>query len=168
MIKDIDLSIIELVVFDFDGVFTNNFVYVDEHGVEQVRCNRSDGLGLKKLKEININSYIVSTETNNVVQARAKKLGISCLNAIEDKGSAVKDLVKSLNIDLGRVMFVGNDINDIPAFKAVGFPVGVADSYNDIDEYILFKTIRLGGCGAVREICDMIYSQYIKSGKLNV
>ena len=102
MIKDIDLSLIELVVFDFDGVFTNNFVYVDEHGVEQVRCNRSDGLGLKKLKEINIKSCIVSTETNNVVQARAKKLGISCLNAIEDKGSAVKDLVMSLNIDLDR------------------------------------------------------------------
>ena len=159
MKKKIDLTEIKLVLFDFDGVFTNNLVYVDENGLEQVRCNRSDGLGLKKLNDMNISSYIVSTETNNVVQARAKKLGISCINSVQDKGAAVKSLVKELRIDLNKVMFLGNDINDIPALKIVGFPVGVADSFSDIEEYILFKTKNSGGHGAVREICDMIHKQ---------
>ena len=155
MKKKIDLTEIKLVLFDFDGVFTNNLVYVDENGLEQVRCNRSDGLGLKKLNDMNISSYIVSTETNNVVQARAKKLGISCINSVQDKGAAVKSLVKELRIDLNKVMFLGNDINDIPALKIVGFPVGVADSFSDIEEY----TKNSGGHGAVREICDMIHKQ---------
>ena len=159
MKQKINFTEIKLVLFDLDGVFTDNFVNVDENGVEQVRCNRSDGLGLKKLKDINILSYIISTETNNVVQARAKKLGIPCINAVQDKGAAVISLTKELDIDLKNVMFLGNDINDIPALKIVGFPVGVADSYSDIEEYILLKTKNPGGHGAVREICDIIHKQ---------
>ena len=159
MTNHIDLTEIKLVVFDFDGVFTDNFVYIDDSGVEQVRCNRSDGLGLKKLKEIGVLSYILSSETNNVVQVRAKKLKIPCINAVQDKEDALRNLIKSLDIDLDKVMFVGNDINDIPALKIVGFPIGVADSYNELNNYIIFKTKSAGGRGAVREICDMIYNQ---------
>ncbi len=76
--KDL-LAKIRLVAFDFDGVFTDNMVYVLEDGTEAVRCFRSDGLGLQKLKNLGIETVIISTEANPVVTARARKLKIRCI-----------------------------------------------------------------------------------------
>ena len=75
-----DFSNIKLVFFDFDGVFTDNFVYVDDQGNEQVRCFRSDGLGLKRLKDMGILCYIISSEINDVVVKRSEKLNIPCVS----------------------------------------------------------------------------------------
>lgn len=147
---------VELIVFDFDGVFTDNTVYIDQNGIESVRCWRSDGLGVSKLRQIGIRLYIISTEKNPVVSVRAHKLKIDCLQGVENKQVAIEKVCKELNIKLSQTMFVGNDINDIPAFKAVGIPVAVADAYNDVDKYIVYKTQRPGGFGAVREVCDLI------------
>ena len=72
---------IRLVAFDFDGVFTDNMVYVFENGSEAVRCFRSDGIGLQKLKQLGIETAIISTESNPVVSARARKLKIRCFNS---------------------------------------------------------------------------------------
>lgn len=151
------LAFIQLVVFDFDGVFTDNTVYVDQNGVESVRCWRSDGLGLSRLREIGVKTFIISTESNLVVTARANKLKIACRQSVEDKSSALLDICLELGVDPKHAMFVGNDINDIPAFKSVGFPVAVADAYPEVDPYIVFRTMKPGGFGAVREICDMVF-----------
>ena len=154
------LQSIQLLAFDFDGVFTDNTVIVSEDGKESVRCWRSDGLGLSKLKDLNIHLRIISTEKNPVVTRRAKKLEIECIQGVTDKAKALNNLSQDLKIDLKNVMFVGNDMNDIPAFRIVGFPVGVADSHESIIPHIIFTLEKSGGKGAVREICDIIFNAF--------
>lgn len=162
-IKSENLNSVELVIFDFDGVFTDNRVYISSQGIESVKCWRSDGLGLSRLKSLNIPIYIVSSEKNPVVSVRAEKLAIPVMQAIDDKSEAVEKICSDLNVSLENTMFVGNDINDIPALKIVGFPVGVADIYSEAESYIHLKTAAKGGQGAVREICDCIYKSKINS-----
>lgn len=144
------------VVFDFDGVFTENRVLVDQNGTESVLCWRSDGLGLARLRDLGIKILIVSTELNPIVSVRAKKLMTQCIQGAGDKATVVAEWASSLGIALSQIAFVGNDINDIPAFKKVGLPIGVADSYDEITPFIRFRTNRPGGYGAVREVCDLI------------
>jgi YrbI family 3-deoxy-D-manno-octulosonate 8-phosphate phosphatase len=151
------LASIKLIVFDFDGVFTDNTVYVTQDGVESVRCWRSDGLGLTRLRSIGVQALIISTEANPVVAARANKLKMVCKQAIEDKAAAIHQACAELGVAPEYTMFVGNDINDIPAFKSVGVPVAVADSYPEVHPHILFLTEKPGGFGAVREVCDLVY-----------
>lgn len=157
MINTEMLAAVQLVAFDFDGVFTDNTVYVTQNGVESVRCWRSDGLGLARLKRLGVHLLIVSTEQNPVVTARASKLKVACRQGIEDKADAIKKISRELGVALEHVMFVGNDINDIPAFKSVGLPVSVADAYPEVLPHILMQTCKPGGYGAVREVCDLIF-----------
>ena len=151
------LCSIELAVFDFDGVFTDNAVYVTETGVVSVKCSRSDGLGLSRLKSVGIDALIISTEKNSVVSVRARKLDIECIQGVQNKAEALNKLAHDRSLDLNSVMFLGNDINDIPAFKLVGIPVAVADAYQEVIPYTIHRTKCAGGKGAVREICDEIY-----------
>ena len=151
------LSSVRLIVFDFDGVFTDNTVYVSQDGIESVRCWRSDGLGIARLKNLGVELFIVSTESNPVVSARASKLRLPCKQGVEDKASAIIDVCQKLGIDLADTMFVGNDINDIPAFKVVGVSVAVADAYLEVYPHVMARTEKRGGFGAVREVCDWVY-----------
>lgn len=157
MIEKEDLASVKLIVFDFDGVFTDNMVYVDQHGIETVRCWRSDGLGLSRLKKVGVKAYIISTEINPVVSVRAGKLKIDCEQGVEDKSLAVLAICDKLGVDSRETMFVGNDINDIPAFKSVGFAVAVSDAYDEVAPHIHFRTKKPGGYGAVREVCDLVF-----------
>jgi YrbI family 3-deoxy-D-manno-octulosonate 8-phosphate phosphatase len=79
------------------------------------------------------------------------------LQGVEDKKDAILKLSNELDIPLKNIAFLGNDINDIPAFEVVGLPIGVADSFEEIYSKIVYKTKKNGGEGAVREICDLIY-----------
>lgn len=146
---------VRLVAFDFDGVFTDNTVYVTQDGTEAVRCNRSDGLGLRKLEALNLLPIIVSTEVNPVVTARGKKLGIRVIQGCNDKRATLDELVTELGIALENVAFVGNDINDLLCLSAVGLPMVVQDAHPDVLPYACYQTRALGGFGAVREICDL-------------
>jgi len=152
------LSTVRLIAFDFDGVFTDNSVYVTQDGIESVRCWRSDGLGLDRLRSIGIEILIISTEINPVVMARAQKLKLPCKQGVQDKAAEILATCQDLQINPQQTMFVGNDINDIPAFQSIGIPVGVADSYPEIYPYILYRTQKPGGLGAVREICDLVFN----------
>lgn len=145
---------IRLVVFDFDGVFTDNSVYVFENGAEAVRCSRSDGIGLKKLERLGIDTLIISTESNPVVSARARKLGIPCIQNCDDKRLALEHIAGESDISLSEVAFVGNDVNDLPCFACVGLPIVVQDAHPDVLAHALYRTRRPGGYGAVREVCD--------------
>lgn len=156
MIANEVLASIQLVVFDFDGVFTDNTVYVTQDGIESVRCWRSDGLGLSRLAAAGVSCCIVSTEVNPVVTARARKMRVDCRQGVDDKARAVADLCAELGVSLQRTAFVGNDINDIPAFRCVGLPVAVADAYPEVDPHVHCRTTHNGGAGAVREVCDWI------------
>lgn len=148
---------VELLVFDFDGVFTDNTVWVSQDGTESVRCSRSDGLGLARIRALGLPMFVISTEVNPVVSVRAAKLLIPCEQAVVDKRQAVHDLCDRLSVDPAKTCFLGNDINDIPAFELVGFPVAVADAYPEVDDRVVYRTQRAGGHGAVRELCDLIY-----------
>ncbi|MBJ7437632.1 MAG: HAD hydrolase family protein [Sphingopyxis sp.] len=153
-----DLRLVELVIFDFDGVFTDNSVLVSSEGIESVRCWRSDGLGLARLAALGVATLVVSTEKNPVVSKRAEKLRIECRQAIDDKAECVRSLCAERGISLDRVIFVGNDINDIPALEIVGLSVVVADAYPEAVEHADLQLSRNGGYGAVRELCDMIWT----------
>ncbi len=148
---------LKMILFDFDGVFTDNFVYVDQHGVESVKCSRSDGFGIELVTGIGIKCFIVSTETNPVVAARAAKLKLPFVQAVKDKSVTVRALAEEHNCSLDEIAFVGNDKNDIPALAIVGLPVGVCDLHHSIDEYVQLKTKACGGNGAVREFCEIVY-----------
>lgn len=148
---------LKLVLFDFDGVFTDNFVYVDQNGIESVKCSRSDGMGVELLTSMGLKCYIVSTETNPVVAARAGKLKIPFVQAVRDKSVTVRELAAEHNCNLSEVAFLGNDINDLPALRIVGLPVGVSDGHHSIDDFVLVKTRACGGNGAVREFCELLF-----------
>ena len=150
------MSRIRLVAFDFDGVFTNNMVYVSEDGSEMVRCNRSDGIGLQKLRKAGIETIIISTETNPVVSARARKLKIDCVHNCQDKRAVLEERTAKIGISLEQVAFVGNDINDLACLTSVGLPIVVKDAHPDVVPVARYQTRQPGGHGAVREICDMI------------
>jgi YrbI family 3-deoxy-D-manno-octulosonate 8-phosphate phosphatase len=153
-LKDL-LAKIRLVAFDFDGVFTDNMVYVLEDGTEAVRCFRSDGLGLQKLKKLGIETVIISTEANPVVSARARKLKIRCVQNCQDKRAVLEDIAREQGISLAEVSFVGNDINDLSCLKCVALPIVVQDAHRDVVPAALYQTKCPGGHGAVREICDL-------------
>src|SRR5258705_9808672 len=105
---------VRLVIFDFDGVFTDNLVYVFEDGSEAVRCSRSDGIGLRKLERLGIEPLVLSTETNPVVAARCRKLEVRCIQASKDKGAALEGILKERGLAASEAAFVGNDVNDLP------------------------------------------------------
>ena len=150
------MSRIRLVAFDFDCVFTNNRVYVSEDGSEMVRCARSDGIGLQKLREAGIETIIISTEPNPVVSARARKLKIDCVQNCQDKRAVLEERTAKIGISLEQVAFVGNDINDLACLNCVGLPVVVKDAHPDVVPVARYQTRQPGGHGAVREVCDMI------------
>ncbi len=150
------MSRIRLVAFDFDGVFTNNMVYVSEDGREMVRCVRSDGIGLQKLRDAGIETIIISTEPNPVVSARARKLKIDCVQNCQDKRAVLAERTAKIGISLEQVAFVGNDINDLDCLTSVGLPIVVKDAHPDVVPVARYQTRQPGGHGAVREICDLI------------
>ena len=150
------LEEIELMVYDFDGVMTNNKVYVDEHGRETVQVNRADGLGVSYLKKYGIRQIIISTETNPVVKRRAEKLEITCFHGIPDKTIKLKTYCRVENINLENVIYIGNDINDLDVMKIVGWPICPADAHPDIKSLSKLITKAKGGEGVIREISDLI------------
>lgn len=154
------LKNLKLIAFDFDGVFTDNTVYVDQDGRETVRCYRSDGIGLSRLKQLGLQLIVISTEVNPVVIKRCEKLGIPCINGCEDKLSALKKIVQEKNLVPEQVCFVGNDLPDIQCLNYVGFPIAVNDSFKEVLAVSEYTTKQKGGHGAVREVCDLIYESY--------
>jgi 3-deoxy-D-manno-octulosonate 8-phosphate phosphatase (KDO 8-P phosphatase) len=160
-----DLGLVRLLVFDFDGVFTDNRVYVSQDGVESVACWRSDGLGIAKVKQLGIPIWVVSTEANPVVRARCEKLRIDCVQNCDEKLSVVRELAQKQNVSVEETVYVGNDINDYDCLEEVGLPVVVMDAHPDVVGLARYITMNGGGRGAVREICDLIVDAKEFQGK---
>ena len=152
------LDMIKIMFFDFDGVFTDNRVIVSEDGCESVICSRSDGIGLARLKEVGVESIVVSAEKNSVVTERCKKLSIECFHGVSDKWQLVAERIELRNLKPEQCGLMGNDIQDIECMKSLGFPVAVNDAYEEAIEVAKYVTKRRGGYGAVREVCDLIYA----------
>jgi YrbI family 3-deoxy-D-manno-octulosonate 8-phosphate phosphatase len=148
------LERVRLAVFDFDGVFTDNRVWVNERGEEMLAFSRSDGLGLRRLDEVGVQYLIVSMERNPIVGARARKLGVESVQGVEDKLSLVSERAGG---SLDDVAYVGNDINDAECLRAVGLPVVPADAWPEVKPLARWVLSRPGGHGCVREFCDALW-----------
>jgi N-acylneuraminate cytidylyltransferase len=147
---------VRLVVFDFDGVMTDNRVWVIGSGVEAVACSRADGAGLELLRERGIDLLVLSTETDPVVGARCRKLRVPYEQGVRDKGARLRALIEQKRIDARHVVYVGNDGNDLSCMQLVGCAVAVADAHPDVREIANLVLERPGGFGAVRELCERV------------
>jgi YrbI family 3-deoxy-D-manno-octulosonate 8-phosphate phosphatase len=147
---------VELIAFDFDGVLTDNRVIVFSDGEEAVFCNREDGLAFDAFRAAGLRAVILSTERHGVVAARAAKLRIPSIQALADKSTALAQYIGNNDIALTRVMFVGNDVNDLKVMRQVGFPVAVGDAHPLVKASARIVLKRCGGAGVAREIAEDI------------
>jgi YrbI family 3-deoxy-D-manno-octulosonate 8-phosphate phosphatase len=156
-------GLISLLLYDFDGVMTDNKVTVGEDGKEYVVCNRSDGLAVSMLKKWGVHQAIISTETNNVVVSRAAKLDIPCIHCVSNKKETVLGYCEKLSISPRETLYIGNDINDRDAMLEVAYPVCPQDAYSEIQ--VISKLILpvSGGNGVIRVLLN-----YLQIEKENV
>lgn len=153
---------IKMIICDFDGVVTDNLVLTDENGKETVSASRSDSMHIKALRGMGVEVMILSSEPNPVVAARAKKMGVDAIHNVgmQDKGRVMQEVLEQKKIKAGNVIYLGNDLNDLPCFEIAGWSVAVADAYPEVlraADCVLTKT---GGHGAIRELCEIVLKQY--------
>ncbi|MDT0466774.1 N-acylneuraminate cytidylyltransferase [Streptomyces gibsoniae] len=154
---------IDAVVLDFDGTQTDDRVLIDSDGHEFVSVHRGDGLGIAALRKSGLTMLILSTEQNPVVAARARKLKIPVLHGIDRKDLALKQWCEEQGIAPERVLYVGNDVNDLPCFALVGWPVAVASAHDVVRGAARAVTTVPGGDGAIREIASWILGPSLDS-----
>ena len=165
----IDIKKFENIIFDFDGVFTDNSVYVNSNGEEFVKCDRSDSLGLNLfrayLKSISheMKLAIVSTEMNSVVNARSKKIGLDCHYGIGNKLSFLSGNQAGQNgnglqlpLDLSKTIYIGNDLNDLPVMRLAGLSFAPSDAHPLIKAVATHVSHELGGHGFVRSVLELL------------
>lgn len=145
------------IVFDFDGVFTDNRVVVFQDGREAAVCDRADGWGLGQLKKkLTAPILVLSTERNPIVRARCEKLRLECINDVPDKLPVLREWLANKQIDPAAVVYVGNDVNDLSCMSEVGCPVAVADAYPQVKAVARIVLSAAGGKGAVRELTELV------------
>jgi len=152
--KKISLDDIDALVFDFDGVLTNNLVHLDQDGREWVSCSRADGLAFDVLRKLNKPAYILSTEKNPVVTARANKLKIQAFQGIGNKVDALETLAKTHGFSLDRIFYIGNDLNDFRVMQVCGYTACPGDSHVKIKQISTVTLNTCGGAGVVRELLE--------------
>ena len=150
---------LQAVFFDFDGIFTDNNVLVSEDGKEYVKCSRFDGIGLSKLKSLNMKLHIISSEPNSVVMQRAKKMGIGVSHGEHCKVETAEGLLNLWGLSFDQCAFMGNDINDLGLMQKVALTVTVPDAWPTVLSSAMVVTNLMGGKGAVREVCEVIYEE---------
>ena len=164
--RSISIQEIHTIIFDFDGVFTDNFVYVDNVGTETVRCSREDSFGITLLTNyilkpgLRIDIFVLSTEINEVVIKRSKKMGIDCHIGEKNKAKYLEEWYSKNrpglpNPYLGTVYF-GNDLNDLAVMQKVGLSFAPADAHPRIKEVATHVLTSSGGQGFVREGIELI------------
>ncbi len=154
---------LDAIVLDFDGTQTDDSVQVASDGTEQVRVHRGDGLGIAALRRAGIPVLILSSETNPVVRARARKLGVPVLHGVDDKATVLREWCGRESVQPSRVLYAGNDVNDLGCFALVGWPVAVASAHPVVRERARLVTSVPGGHGAVREIASWILGKDLAS-----
>ncbi|MEU7643568.1 N-acylneuraminate cytidylyltransferase [Streptomyces huasconensis] len=154
---------IDAVVLDFDGTQTDDRVLIDSDGREFVSVHRGDGLGIAALRKSGLRMLILSTEQNPVVAARARKLKLPVLHGIDRKDLALKQWCEEQGIAPERVLYVGNDVNDLPCFALVGWPVAVASAHDVVRGAARAVTTVPGGEGAIREIASWVLGPSLDS-----
>jgi N-acylneuraminate cytidylyltransferase len=150
------LQSIKAIVFDFDGVMTDDQVYITETGQEMVMASRSDGMGISALRNAGLKLLILSKERNPVVARRAEKLQIEVIQACDNKLEALTKWLSNNQLLLSQCAYVGNDINDIQCMQAVKLAIAPIDAHPQATQAAHWRLTRAGGKGAIRELSDAI------------
>ena len=146
----------KLIVFDFDGVLTDNRVLVFDDGREAVLCNRADGLAFDLFRRMGIPTLILSTERHPVVAARARKLKVPCLHGIGDKKTVLQEYCREKAVRLENVLYVGNDLNDLRAMRMVGHRACPSDAHPKVHSICQTVLQSRGGEGVARELAEKV------------
>jgi 3-deoxy-D-manno-octulosonate 8-phosphate phosphatase (KDO 8-P phosphatase) len=153
---------IHTIVFDFDGIFTDNKVWVDQDGKESVKCDRGDGLAFDMLRKFirlhdwDLSFFILSTEINPVVSSRAKKLSIPCFQCIDSKAAYLDAYLMRSNKARNGLVYIGNDLNDIRAIQLSGFSIAPCDAHPLVRDNVNLVLSSKGGEGFVRQVVERI------------
>ena len=157
-----DWRSVHTIVFDFDGVFTDNKVWTDQNGQESVCCDRGDGLAfdiLRKFIRLNswsLNYFILSRELNPVVMARANKLNVPCIQGSSDKVSYLHSYLKDADLRASGLIYVGNDLNDLGPILLSGYSVVPSDAHPLIKQHSSLTLPQKGGDGFVRAFIEKL------------
>ncbi len=149
-------------VMDFDGVLTDDRVFVSAEGVESVACSRGDGMGIELLRKAGLAMCVISKEQNKVVATRCEKLKLECAHGIDDKLPLFLKWLEERGIDPAHALYIGNDINDLPCMEAAGCAVAPADAHPAARSAADLVLEAKGGRGAIRELADLL----IASGRI--
>ena len=145
-----------ILILDFDGVMTDDRVYVREDGLETVACTRGDGLGISLLVRAGFPVLVLSTEKNPVVAARCRKLKIECVQGVPDKTLEFGRILAQRGIQPRQAVFVGNDVNDIGCLRQAGCGLVPEDAHPLARQAARGVLSRAGGRGAVREVAELL------------
>ena len=149
------LGPVRLLAMDVDGVLTDGTLGIDDGGREQKRFHVSDGMGMTALRLAGVTVAWLSGRKSNAVTTRAADLRIPhVLQAVNDKGAALRQLASALGLARNAVAFIGDDWNDLLAFEAAGVCIAVCNGDDLVRDAADIVTQRQGGQGAVRELCD--------------
>ncbi len=148
---------IELILSDVDGVLTDGGVIFDNDGIETKKFHIRDGLGIKLWMRAGFHFGIITARTSHIVNLRARELGVELVRqGFEEKQSVARELISDMGLSAEQVCFIGDDLTDVPVIKSVGLGVAVADAAEEVRKAAHHTTKLGGGCGAVREVAEMI------------
>ncbi|MFC1693547.1 KdsC family phosphatase [Candidatus Latescibacterota bacterium] len=151
------LARIKLVAIDVDGTFTDGTLFYDNDGNVIKGFFAHDGLGLELLKRADIKHGFITGRNDNATKARAAYLGVDFhISGVGDKSVSMRKLFDEFSIDPSESLYIGDDLNDLPAFALAGVSVAVANASEEVRKRADFVTVREGGKGAVREAVEMI------------
>ena len=156
-------EIVSTLIMDFDGVCTDDKVYLDDEGHEFVRCDRSDGMGLSLLRQHTpITPILMSRDVSTISHARAEKLKIEAFSSVLEKGKAIAALAKERGIKREEIIFLGNDLPDLDTYEHVGYFVCPADAQPRVRRRADLVLEHRGGKGAIRELTDLLVEKFKK------
>ncbi len=148
---------IKLLVMDVDGTLTDGKVYYSKNGEELKAFSIIDGMGIEIFHNLGYRTAILTSETSQIVTARSMKLKIdNVILGSKDKKKDLENLAKELELDLSEIAYIGDDINDVPAMKIVGFSACPANSLKYVKNFVDYICENSGGNGAVREVIELI------------
>ena len=148
---------IEMLVLDVDGVLTDGRIVYTDRGDEIKAFHVRDGSGLKLWTTLGKKAGIITGRRSAIVERRAEELGITALvQGVDDKKTALLQMVQSLGLTPDQVCAIGDDIVDLPMLRTCGLAVAVADACAEAKEDADYVTEARGGRGAVREVIEWI------------
>lgn len=148
---------VKLMAFDVDGVLSEGSLFYTDEGIEMKAFNSLDGLGMNMLQRAGIKVGVITGRKSRLVELRMQNLGIDILyQGIHDKLATLHELTARLGLTPDEAGYMGDDIVDLRIMDACVFSAAPADAHELAQRYARFVSSKVGGKGAVREVCEFI------------